>query len=114
MPSEPEPNAARTQLADLQRRMGEALCAADPVVAFAALLPDQPLDSDGVQAAAILITKLRFERLHAASREAFAWFRDDPSGFAATFRRYQLEVPAKPDPWSEAEAFARWVGAQLG
>lgn len=97
------------QLADLQRRLGEALTADDPIAFWREHLPEVALDAAGVHVAALLVTKLRFQRLVNASRWAATWFDDDPAGFAAAFRAYRRAVPGPHlDPWREAEAFDAW------
>jgi hypothetical protein len=103
---------SRDDLVALQQLVGEALTAADPVAFWREHLPDQPLDADGLRIAALLVAKLRFQRLMNASREAAAWFARDPEGFTEAFRRYHEEVaPAALDPWREAQAFAAWSAA---
>lgn len=100
----------RDELTDLQARLGRALVAEDPVAAFRELLPDQPLDEDGVRIAALLIAKLRFQRLTNGSRRALEWFERDAEAFTAAFRRYHhAVVPDALDPWREAERFERWL-----
>jgi hypothetical protein len=66
-------------------------------------------DPDGLRLTALLVTRLRFERLLRGSPEADAWFERDPQGFAATFRRYHEEVPPRAFfPAAEARLFAAW------
>lgn len=100
----------RAELAELQARLGRALVAPDPVAAFRALLPDQPCDADGLRVAALLVAKLRFQRLTNGSRRALEWFERDPRAFTAAFQRYHhAVVPDALDPWREAELFERWL-----
>lgn len=76
----------------VQALLGEALCAADPVGmlrALAARPETSPevrawlgaVDDDGLRVAALLVAKLRFQRLLGASRPAAAWFAQDPASF---------------------------------
>ncbi len=104
----------------VQALLGEALCAADPVGmlrALAARPETSPevrawlaaVDDDGLRVAALLVAKLRFQRLLGASRPAAAWFAQDPASFTEAFREYHTTVaPRQLDPWREAEAFAAW------
>lgn len=97
-----------------------ALTAPDPVGALRAasrsrkLSPDvrQRLalaDEDGLRMTALLVARLRFERLLRGSPAAGEWFDRDPAGFAAAFRRYHAEVaPSAFFPRAEAELFDAW------
>ncbi|MBL8732321.1 MAG: hypothetical protein JNN13_08130 [Planctomycetes bacterium] len=96
--------------ARLQALLADALLAPDPV----ALLRGHPepelaaIDAAGLRLAALLVVKLRFQRLLNASREAAAWFERDAEGFTRAFRDYHQTVPPVAlDPWGEAAAFAR-------
>ena len=74
-------------LAELQQ------AAADPSLPAELRRALSSADGDGVQLAALLICKLRFERLIRACPEAEELFTADPERFAATFRRYHEAVP---------------------
>jgi hypothetical protein len=64
---------------------------------------------EGVRVAALLVAKLRFERLLRGSESVAARFEADPAGFAAEFRRYHRSVPPTAFwPSDEAALFARW------
>lgn len=103
------------ELHRLQERLGDALCAADPVAFWREHLPDQPLDDHGLRMAALLVAKLRFQRLTNVSTLANEWFAADPEAFAAAFREYHQRVPARSlDPWHEAEQFACWAREHHG
>jgi len=100
----------------LQRVLADALLADDPV-AFVRQLAEAPgadpalrdIDADGLRLCAMLVTKLRFERLLQGSALAADWFERDGRGFTVAFRTYHREVPPVPaDPWQEAAAFAAW------
>ena len=67
-------NDSRAALARLQQRLGDALTARDPVAHWREHLPSLPLDENGLRLAALLVTKLRFQRLVAASERAESWF----------------------------------------
>lgn len=105
--------------------LASALRATDPVLAllqacdvngvepsFVASL--ERADPDGVRLAALLIAKLRFERLLRGSDALGLWFERDPEAFTAAFRRYHQEVaPAVFWPAEEATAFEHWRAAQM-
>lgn len=64
---------------------------------------------DGVRIAALLVAKLRFERLLRGSSEIDAAFERDPQRFTEAFRRYHEEVPLTAfDPLAEVRAFSAW------
>lgn len=67
-------------------------------------------DGDGVRLAALLVCKLRFERLIRACAEAEELFVSDPEQFAATFRRYHAAVPPLDFfPPREAQRFRQFL-----
>jgi len=81
--------------------------AQDPVAAVRALHPGA--DADGVRISALLVARLRFERLLRGSPDAEAWFDRDPADFARAFRRYHAAVaPRAFFPVGEAALFAAW------
>ncbi|HKB16821.1 MAG TPA: hypothetical protein VKF62_12200 [Planctomycetota bacterium] len=81
--------------ADLPAPLKEALAAADP---------------DGLRLTALLVAKLRFERLIRGSSEAGAWFDRDPRGFTETFRRYHAQLPpTTSEPRGERVLFEKWL-----
>lgn len=95
-------------LADLQRRLADALLSADPVGAWSAQ-PDRAVSEDGLRIAAMLVAKLRFERCLRGSRYAAEAFAHDPATFASAFRRYHLTTPPAADSVpEEGERFDRW------
>ncbi len=114
--------------AELERFLLVALRAQDPGEALAEARRGQGMrlskelraalahvDSDGFRIAALLVTKLRFERLLRGSSEAERLFDQDPGGFARLFKRYAHEVsPAAVFPAEEASAFERWLETQTG
>lgn len=110
------PAADRDDLMRLQAVLGGLLRARDPSAALAAARAAADadprlasVDVGGLHIAALLVAKLRFQRLLSASREAADWFERDGRGFTEAFRAYHTSVPAKAlDPWGEADAFARW------
>lgn len=103
-------------IARLQVVLAEALLADDPVafVRALALRPEADpallaIDADGLRIAALLVAKLRFQRLMNASRTAAEWFERDAAGFTVAFKRYHQEVPpAALDPWGERDQFTDW------
>ena len=89
-------------LADDQRALADALTRSGP-------------RSDGLEMAALLVAKLRFERLVQGSAGVARWFEADPAGFVATFRAYCAEVPSRSAfPAAEARAFLLWMRERLG
>lgn len=90
---------------DWERRLAAAMRADDPAAAVRALYP--AADADGVRLAALLVARLRFERLLRGAPAAEAWFERDPAGFARVFARYHAEVPPRAFfPADEAARFA--------
>ncbi len=63
-------------------------------------------NDDGVRVAALLIAKLRFERLQSGSNDAAAEFDDDAAAFVARFKRYHATVP--PTAWNPVDEAALW------
>ncbi|WP_437938133.1 hypothetical protein [Sorangium sp. So ce341] len=104
--------------------VARAMTAEDPVAALRAAAGDPALppalrralngvDEDGVRMSALLVARLRFERLLRGSPEAEAWFDREPAAFSAAFRRYHAEVPPTAFfPPGEARLFRRWIEAQ--
>ena len=102
--------------------LGSALRAADPLGALGrdgpTLAPDlaalwKGADPDGVRLAALLVAKLRFERLLRGSDALGGWFEREPEAFTAAFRRYHQEIaPTVFWPSEEAAAFERWRASQ--
>lgn len=85
-----------------------ALLAHDPVAAVQALWPRA--DADGVRTAALLIAKLRFERLVNGDALVVDEFNADPAGFVARFERYHARVaPSAWHPRAEAALFRAFV-----
>jgi hypothetical protein len=107
-----------------EQRMAAALRESDPVAALVVAAADPALtddlraafaqaDPDGVRMAALLIVKLRFERLIRGSDRARAWFEREPEAFADAFRRYHAVVaPTAFWPSEEAACFDAWTGRQ--
>lgn len=109
-----------------EARAARALRAADPVAALADVAADASLpadlraayaaaDKDGVRIAALLVAKLRFERVLRGSDRAGEWFERDPAGFTECFRRYHREVPPV-DFWpaEEGRSFTAWAESNAG
>lgn len=109
------------RLARFEARTADALQSADPVAAFGALRAEAEFGAffsptaahgDGVRIAALLVARLRFERLMNGSHEARRAFEDDPRAFAATFKRYHTSMPMlAATPWEEARAYDAWLRA---
>jgi uncharacterized protein (UPF0276 family) len=69
-----------------------------------------PLDRDALQLTALLVRKLRFERLLQGSREAAFWFETRPEEFAKVFGRYCRDVaPTAVFPVEEVALFEEWA-----
>lgn len=90
--------------AQLEALLAQAMRAADPVAVLAQAAADRKkpaalraalrlCNPDGVRLTALLVAKLRFERLLRASEEAAWLFERDPAGFSDLFRRYHQAVP---------------------
>jgi hypothetical protein len=100
-----------------ERLMAGVLLATDPVEALddlpaadRALL--EPIDRDGLRMSALLVARLRFERLMHGSLQAGEWFERDPRAFAQAFKRYHAAVPPVTSlPPQEARAFEAWLSA---
>jgi hypothetical protein len=62
-----------------------------------------------IEMCALLIARLRFERLLRGCPEAEAWFERDPATFSIAFRRYHSQVrPTAFFPPHEATLFRAW------
>jgi hypothetical protein len=106
-----------------ERLLARAFGSREPVEVLRAALADprtpselrdslSNVDEDGVRISALIVTRLRFERLVQGSRRAAEWFERDARGFAAAFKRYQDAVPPRAGfPAAEAEDFERWLGS---
>ena len=98
----------------LQEQLGHVLTAADPVAAWRRLLPGHALDMAGLRVAALLVAKLRFQRLMNGSRHASEWFARDAREFTEAFRRYHSSQPPRSlDPWTESAQFERWLASRV-
>lgn len=103
-----------------ERVLADAMRAADPVAAVRAASEEDRRPASlrralmhalrneaGLRMAALLVAKLRFERLVRGSREAAELFDRQPRAFAEVFRRYHAETPARATfPAAEARDFA--------
>jgi hypothetical protein len=70
------------------------------------------VDEDGVRISALLVARLRFERLLNGSPQAADWFATEPEGFARAFQNYHREVPMTAFfPGAEERLFTRWIRA---
>jgi hypothetical protein len=106
-----------------EERLVGILMARDPSQALRAAAIDSTLPAslrrafagaspDGVRLAALLVARLRFERLMRGCPEAAGAFEADPGKFAASFRRYHAEVPPTAFfPAAEAALFRVWAAA---
>ena len=95
------------KLADWEKQLAAAMRARDPVAAVRAIHPGA--DADGVRLSALLVARLRFERLLRGSPEAEASFDREPAAFARDFARYHAEVPPRAFfPADEAALFRAW------
>lgn len=95
------------KLAAYEKQLAAAMRARDPAAAMRAIYP--AVDADGVRMTALLVARLRFERLMRGSPEAEASFERDPATFARDFQRYHAEVPPRAFfPAEEAALFRAW------
>ena len=104
-----------------ERRMIEILTAPDPEQALRAAAADPSLspalrrafaaaDPDGVRLTALLVARLRFERLLRGCPEAAQAFDADAAAFAADFRRYHAQVPPTAFfPLGESMLYRSWL-----
>jgi len=101
-----------------EKLLADALTAPDPVAALRAaedLPPElraavQAADADGVRLTALIVARLRFERLMQGSPRAIEWFGRDPEDFTRAFKRYHTEVPPTAhDPRAENRLFEAWA-----
>ena len=93
--------------------LGKALLSQNPVQTVQGEEALSSVDEDGLRMAALLVVKLRFERLLAASTTATRLFEEDAGAFATMFRRYHQEVtPVSPMPGDERDLFECWVATQ--
>jgi hypothetical protein len=119
--AEADEDADADAYARFELAMAAAIRAPDPVAAIRATadaLPDEiasrlrGVDPDGVRIAALLVAKLRFERLLRGSRAIEAAFERDPRAFSERFRRYHEAVPMSAFfPPDEAAGFVAWCDA---
>ena len=110
-------------LSEVQRLLVAAAHARDPhaalqagIAAAGALLSAAErawlasIDADGLRVTALLVKKLRFERIVLGDEALGARFDADPRRFTRQFERYAREVPPSfAFPGEEAEAFSRWL-----
>ena len=116
----------RALYARFEERVAAAMTAPDPVAAMRALAEDASLPDElrqaaraavahahGIELTALLVARLRFERLMQGSQEASALFERDPVGFADLFRAYHREVPPGVFfPAQEGRLFAAWLATR--
>jgi hypothetical protein len=108
------------QQARFERLLARALTADDPPTALARAARDRQLSAelrrsltsvseDGLRLAALLVARLRFERLLRGSPDAERWFDTDPASFTEAFRRYHGETRLTAFfPAEEARQFQAW------
>jgi len=104
-----------------ERLVARALLGADPARALRRAARDRRVPRalrdallrcapDGVRLTALLIIRLRFERLLRGCPEAEAWFERDGPGFTRAFARYHRQVPPTAFfPAAEARLFRTWA-----
>lgn len=113
--------SANAAQALFERLVARALTAADPVDAFArasrarGLTPElktclASVQAGGVRLTALLVARLRFERLLRGSAAVERWYESDPRDFTEAFRAYHHAVPPRAfRPDAEARAFRGWL-----
>jgi hypothetical protein len=85
----------------------------DPALPAALRHALRSVDVDGVRLTALLVCKLRFERLLHGSPEAVHLFTTDPQRFAQTFRRYHESTPPRDFfPPQEAKRFRAFLARE--
>ncbi|MEZ5963758.1 MAG: DUF692 family protein [Planctomycetota bacterium] len=104
-------DAEHTDLAAQQARLARALTRLDR----SSVAGDGVADDDGFRLAAMMVARLRFERLMRLSPTAHAWFERDAQAFTRAFVRYHASCPADAvDPWGDGDRFGRWVDRHAG
>jgi hypothetical protein len=100
--------------------LAEAMLAPDPVARLRRAARDPALslatrralaaaDEDGIRLAALLVARLRFERLMQGSQDASDFFERDPAAFSDAFRQYHHAVrPTECFPMGEARLWSEW------
>lgn len=101
--------------------LAHVLRAPDPVAALRAQVAALPtvsplrqalsrIDEDGFRLSALMVARLRFERLLQGFPDAAREFEEDPAGFTNTFSVYHQQVPLRAfSPQHEARLYARWL-----
>ena len=84
----------------------------DPRLSQAARDRLAAIDKDGFRISALLVARLRFERLLHGHPDVPGWLDRDAADFTETFRRYHATVPPTAFfPPDEARTFAAWLAA---
>ncbi len=103
-----------------EQLVARALTSPDPALALRRAARDRRLDADtrrrlasadedGVRLSALLVARLRFERLLRGSPDAEDFYDADPEAFTEAFRRYHHEVPPTAFfPPAEAALWIAW------
>lgn len=100
-----------------EARLAAALRGDDPIgeVSLLASQIGTTVDPRGVRIAALLIARLRFERVVQGSPRGEAEFTEDPRTFTDAFRRYHAQVPATSrdaaEEWAAFDAWRRGEGS---
>ncbi len=107
----------------VEQVLATALTARDPGAALAATAHDPRLpaeakrwlaaiDADGFRIAALLVARLRFERLLHGHPAVASWLEHDAEGVTEAFRRYHAAIaPTAFFPPDEARLFDAWLAA---
>jgi hypothetical protein len=97
----------------IEETLAFALLADDPYHALERALGEESLkyiDRDGLEMAALMVARLRFERLISGSVTAAKMFAENPEKFSELFRQYHRAVrPTAFFPLEEAELFDAWL-----
>jgi len=108
----------RTQIRVWETLVAEAMRSDDPVAGFSEVASDAKLcdalrdaardvSADGVRLSALLVARLRFERLIQGSPEAAQWYDEDALHFTRAFRAFHRQEPPRTGV-SDAERFRAW------
>ncbi len=106
-----------------ERVLARALTSPDPIAALKAASRNRRLSielrkrlsiaaaqEDGVRRSALLIARVRFERLIRGSHQAEDWYLSDPERFTKAFKQYHHSVPPTTFfPQTEARAWDEWL-----
>jgi hypothetical protein len=100
-------------LTALDPRSALTAAAGDPRLSQAARARFAAIDVDGFAVSALLVARLRFERLLHGHPAVNGWLARDAVDFTEAFRRYHAAVPPTAFfPPDEAQLFSAWLARE--